>query len=181
MGGTEVTISTDLFDELTSVYKREYLLSRLDQECRRARRYRHPVAFLVVDIDNWEAWNNSAGDGEGDSLLQEIASALLANVRETDLVGRFGDDEFCIILPETGLQAALVAAERVRHTIETEFFNWAKLFPVTVSVGVAAVSELENMDPGVIISEVEVALRLAKEQGRNRVGVSPETILARNP
>ena len=176
-----MTISTDLFDQLTCVYKREYLLLRLEQECRCARRYRHPISFLVVDIDNFEAWNNSAGAREGDSLLQEIASALLASVRNTDLVGRFGDDEFCVILPETSLQDALVAAERIRHTIETEFFNWAKLFPVTVSVGVAAVSELQNMDPGVIISEAEVALRLAKEQGRNRVGVSPETILARNP
>ena len=181
MGGTEVTISIDLFDQLTCVYKRQYLLSRLEQECQCARRYRHPVAFLVVDIDNFEAWNNSAGAREGDSLLREIASALLASFRNTDLVGRFGDDRFCIILPETSLQGALVAAERVRHTIETEFFNWAKSFPVTVSVGVAAVSEPENMDPGVIICEAEVALRLAKEQGRNRVGVSPETILARNP
>ncbi len=174
-------ISIDLFDQLTCVYKRQYLLSRLEQECQSAKRYRHPVAFLVVDIDNFEAWNKSAGAREGDSLLREIASALLASFRNTDLVGRFGDDGFGIILPETSLQGALVAAERVRHTIETEFFNWAKLFPVTVSVGVAAMSELENMDPVAIISEAQVALRLAKEQGRNRVGVSPETILARDP
>ncbi len=176
-----MTISTHLFDELTCVYKREYLLTRLYQECRRAWRYRLPVSFLIIGVDNMGSWNRSARDGEGDSLLQEIASALLANVRETDLVGRFGDDEFCIILPETTLQPALVAAERVRHTVETEFFNWAKALPVTVSVGVAAVTEQENMDPDIIISEAKVALRLAKEHGRNRVGVSPETILARNP
>ncbi len=176
-----MTISTQLFDELTCVYKREYLLTRLHQECRRAVRYRHVVAFLVIDVDNFGAWNHSAHDGEGDVLLREIASALLANVRETDLVGRLDDDEFCILLPETSLQGALVAAERVRHTVETEFFDWAKSLPVTVSVGVAAVSEPDNMDPDIITSEAGTALRLAKEQGRNRVGVSPETILARNP
>lgn len=175
-----MAIATQLFDELTCVYKRDYLLARLYQECRRATRYRHPVAFLLIDVDNFRAWNNSASDGEGDALLQQIASTIMANVRETDLVGRFGDDEFGIILPETSLQAALVGAERVRRTIETEFFDWAKSLPVTVSVGVAAISEPDNLDPGAITSQAGVALKLAKQQGRNRVGVSPETILARN-
>ena len=96
-------------------------------------------------------------------------------------MGCFGDDEFCILLPETGLQAALVAAERVRHTVETEFFDWAKSLPITVSIDVAALSEAENMDPDTITSQAGVALRQAKERGRNRIGLSPETILARNP
>jgi len=177
----ELVIATHLFDELTCVYKREYLLTRLYQECRRAMRYRHSVALLLIDVDDFEAWNRSANAGEGDSLLQKVASTLLATVRETDLVGRFGDDEFCILLPETGLKAALVAAERVRHTIETEFFDWAKSLPITVSIGVAALSEPENMDPDTITSQAGVALRQAKERGRNRVGLSPETILAGNP
>ncbi len=168
----------DLFDELTCVYERHYLLTRLRQECRRSKRYRHPVAFLLIDIDNFGAWNDCASDGEGDSLLQDIASTILGIMRETDLIGRFGDDEFCILLPETSLQDALVAAERVRRTIEAEFFDRAKSLPVTASVGVAALSEPEKMDPDIFTTGASAALRLAKEQGRNRVGVCPETILA---
>lgn len=171
-------LTCDLFDELTCVYKREYLLTRLYQECRRSKRYQHPIAFLLIDIDNFGAWNDSASDGEGDSLLQEIASTMLRITRETDLIGRFGDDEFCILLPETNLQSALVAAERVRRVIEAEFFDRAKSFPVTASVGVSALSEPEKMDPDIFTTGASAALRLAKQQGRNRVGICPETALA---
>jgi diguanylate cyclase (GGDEF)-like protein len=174
----ELAISIHLLDELSRVYKREYVLARLHQECRRARRSRRPVAFLLVDVDNFGAWNRSAGAGEGDSLLQKVAGTILANVRETDLVGRFADDEFCIVLPETGLQAALVAAERVRRVVEAEFLDGAKPFPITVSIGVAALSEPKDMDSDIIISEAGVALRHAKARGRNCVKLSPETIPA---
>ncbi len=174
-------LTCNLFDELTCVYKREYLLMRLYQECRRSKRYRHPVAFLLIDIDNFGVWNDCAIEGEGDSLLQEIASTMVRITRETDLIGRFGDDEFCILLPETNLQSALVAAERVRRTIEVEFFNRAKSLPVTASVGVSALSEPEMMDPDIFTTGASAALRLAKEQGRNRVGICPETALAGRP
>ena len=175
----KLTISTlDLFDELTCLYKRDYLLTRLHQECQRSKRYRHPVAFLLIDIDNFGAWNDCASAGEGDSLLQEIASTILGIMREIDLIGRFGDDEFGVLLPETSLEDALVAAERVRHAIETEFFDRAKSQPVTVSVGVAALSEPEEMDPDIFTTGASEALRLAKEQGRNRAGICPETALA---
>ncbi len=176
-----MAIATHLFDELTCVYSREYALARLYQECRRALRYGHPVAFLVIDVDNFEAWNRSAGDGDGESLLQQIASTILSIVRETDLLGRFGDDEFCLLLPETGLQAALVAAERVRRTVEAEFFDWAKSLPITVSIGVAAVSDPKDMDPDIITSQAGTALRHAKARGRNCVGLLPETIPAGKP
>lgn len=174
-------LTPDLLDEVTCVYKREYLLTRLYQECQRAKRYRHPVALVLIEVDRFEAWTDAAAAGEGDTLLQEIANTIAGNVREIDLIGRSGDHEFSIILPETGLQAAIIAAGRLRHTIEVELFPWAKALPVTVSAGVAALSEEQNKDADVLMAGAAAALKLAKAQGGNRVGLSPETLFARRP
>lgn len=172
---------SDLLDELTCVYKRDYLLTRLYQECKRAQRYQHPVALLLIEVDEFQAWMDSAAEGEGDSLLQEVTATISSNVREVDLIGRFGDHEFCIILPETGLETAILAGDRIRHIIETELFEWAKTVPITVSAGVAALSEGPNMDPDVLLDSASAALKLAKAQGGNRVGLSPETLFAGRP
>ena len=124
-------------DPLTGVYNRRYFNEVVEQELIRSRRYEHPIGFLMIDVDNFKQMNDRFGHQMGDRVLQEVANLLVAQVRESDIVVRYGGDEFLVMLIETDGQADAVKAriqEAVKERNETgESFP----FPITLSIGTA--------------------------------------------
>lgn len=164
-----------LTDGLTGLFNRRYLELRLDEEVRRSHRYGKCFSLLLADVDHFKRINDTWGHATGDLVLQEVARRLLENLREIELVFRYGGEEFLVILPETPLQQAAHVAQRLRLAVEQHPFrtvNGSKLFRVTLSVGVAEFPT-HGADKLSLLASADRALYVAKEQGRNRVEVLP--------
>jgi diguanylate cyclase (GGDEF)-like protein len=156
-------------DSLTGVMSRRAFLDLAQREFSRARRYDRPAAVLVFDLDHFKRVNDNHGHAAGDMVLRECATAWKAVLREQDLIGRIGGEEFCAVLPETPLPSALHAAERLRAAVKRlDFSGESKSLKVTVSVGLSMVSK-EDEDLGRTMERADRALYLAKEAGRDRV------------
>lgn len=158
-----------LKDYLTQCPNRRALDLQLDYEYRRAKRYQEPFSILVLDIDHFKKLNDLYGHLAGDKTLQELADLMRAEVRDIDMVSRFGGEEFVILLPETNEEQATVVAERIRKRVaENIFLQEKEKVKMTVSVGVA--SYIEGMD-GIqeLLKGADFKLYSAKESGRNQV------------
>lgn len=157
-------------DWLTNLYNRRHFFRLGEDEIVRARRYRHPISVLMIDIDHFKAINDNYGHTVGDEVLAAIASRLSAGLRQSDLAGRYGGEEFAIVLPETDLATATqVVAERLRDAIASHPIETAKgPLQRTISVGVAGV-DLDNENLLDALSRADVGLYAAKHAGRNRV------------
>jgi diguanylate cyclase (GGDEF)-like protein len=153
-------------DPLTGLFNRRHLFARLEAELARLRRG-HPLAIIMVDLDHFKQVNDSQGHLRGDVLLREIASALAKTTRVTDVAGRYGGDEFVVVLPDTDANAALAAAERVAEAVRVaaQVFDEGK--PVTASVGIG-LAEPSDTVASLLRRADENAYR-AKESGGNRV------------
>jgi diguanylate cyclase (GGDEF)-like protein len=160
-------------DALTGVLQRSHLMDLLEAEIHVANRYTRPIAMVMLDIDNFKDWNDTYGHQVGDVLLRDVARAIQDCSREGDLVGRYGGDEFIIVLPGQSMEQAQAFAERVRERVErlgetmTEVLYQLKL---SVSLGVAAAAT-RSVEPGALLFRADHALYRAKERGRNRVHV----------
>jgi len=106
-----------LRDGLTGLYNRRYMEDALDRECHRAERSGKPVAVVMIDIDNFKRFNDKFGHDAGDFVLSALARAITKNVRPSDMACRYGGEEFCIVLPESGLKSAHERAEQMRLAI----------------------------------------------------------------
>lgn len=170
-------------DTLTHLANRRSFFLAAEKEMGRARRYGLNLGCLMLDVDFFKKINDNYGHQAGDRVLQEIAHILKRMLRESDLVGRYGGEEFIALLPETGEEGAKQVAERIREAIAAERFqtDTGQPIPVTLSVGVACYRveespEIENLDQ--IIKRADNALYRAKQTGRNRVcfseGTEPE-------
>ncbi|OGX41404.1 MAG: hypothetical protein A3C53_06150 [Omnitrophica WOR_2 bacterium RIFCSPHIGHO2_02_FULL_68_15] len=156
-------------DGLTGVFIRRYFLSRLQEEVTRAAWHDHALAFLMVDLDHFKRVNDTYGHLVGDAVLREIAALLRTQVREVDLVGRYGGEEFGIGLLDTGRDAAQVVAERIRQAAATATFRAChEPLTLTVSIGIAAFPQ-DAADAAELIAHADAAMYHAKEAGRNRV------------
>jgi diguanylate cyclase (GGDEF)-like protein len=159
-------------DALTGLANRRRLLSVGQDEHRRARRLGHPLAALMLDLDHFKQVNDRHGHGAGDDVLRETARRIQGTVREIDLAARYGGEEFAVLLPDTTLEKALHAAERIRLAVEAAPVVTRKgPVPVTLSAGVAVLD-----DEGELASLFEAAdagLYAAKAAGRNRVATAP--------
>ena len=167
-------IRTAICDELTGLYNRKYLHHRLDAEISRSKRYGTPVSCLLVDIDYFKIVNDMYGYDWGDILLKKIAQMLSALVRKEDVLTRYGDEEFIVILPETTEQQAMIFAERFRKDVEKMQFipaNEEERHPITVSGGVATYPSMEGVeeDSNTLIRYAEHALYSAKQSGKNKI------------
>ncbi|TPV95463.1 MAG: diguanylate cyclase [Myxococcales bacterium FL481] len=155
-------------DELTGIANRRSLNEALEREFTRAVRYKHPFSVCLLDIDRFKAVNDNHGHAVGDRVLVLAAGVLSDCVRRTDLVGRFGGEEFLILAPETSPTDARVLAERVRTTLERRSQEEQDLPDVTASIGIAGIRNCEISDAATVVRLADEALYEAKASGRNR-------------
>ena len=161
-------------DELTGLYNRKYLHHRLEAEMSRAKRYGTPLSCLLIDIDFFKTVNDMYGYDWGDVLLKKIAQMLEALIRKEDILTRYGDEEFILILPNTPEDNAYIFAERFRRDIEKMEFipaNEEERHPITISGGISSYPFLENVEENAntIIRYAEHALYAAKKHGKNQI------------
>lgn len=148
-------------DHLTSTYNRRYLMELAEQELRRAIRYELPLCLLMLDIDHFKTLNDARGHLVGDEALRCVARTILATVRECDLVGRYGGDEFLILMPETTASGAQELAERLRNTL-------TQTSRLTLSIGIASLAPGDDVVID-LIDRADALLLQAKRNGRNRI------------
>ena len=161
-------------DELTGLHNRKYLQERLESEISRARRYNTKLSCLLFDIDFFKVVNDMYGYEWGDILLRNLASKLKSMIRKEDILTRYGDEEFLLILPNTSEENAFLFAERFRRDIEKMEFIPAgeeERHQVTISGGISTYPCMENVDEdaNTIIRYAEHALYNAKKRGTNKV------------
>ncbi|MCW8877262.1 MAG: diguanylate cyclase [Kangiellaceae bacterium] len=160
-------------DDLTHLYTRKYIDERLEQELDRAKRYHRPFSILMIDLDRFKQVNDTYGHSAGDLVLQTLSYLLRQRLRDTDIAGRIGGEEFIVILGETEIEGAKLFAERIRDEIEKEKIEkGGQVIPVTASIGVACFNEKYLSQPLAIIEDADKALYHAKTTGRNRVVVA---------
>ena len=158
-------------DPLTTLPNRRYLEERLMEELNRSKRYDYPMSFLMIDIDDFKAYNDKNGHQAGDLALQITAHCLKGALRSADVASRYGGEEFCILLPQTGQAEAGAIADRIRHRVSTTHFPHGMSQPlgrVTVSIGVSTFSTIVNTSEN-IIAAADRALYQAKNMGKDRI------------
>lgn len=167
-------------DPLTGVFNRRYLEARLEEEFERTKRHGGELCFLMIDVDDFKTYNSLHGHQAGDEVLQIASRCLKACLRVTDVAARYGGDEFCLLLPQTGMFEARVIAERIRHGIELTEFQYAQEQPlgsITVSIGIGSVAPEMNK-PRDMIFAADRALYIAKSRGKNRVYSSGTSLIS---
>jgi diguanylate cyclase (GGDEF)-like protein len=156
-------------DSLTHLFTRRYSLERLNEEFFRAVNQKLNLSFLMIDVDDFKSYNDKYGHQVGDVILKEIASVIKLSIREIDLLGRFGGEEFICILPETSKEGANFAAERIREAIEAkEIKAYDEVLKTTISIGLATFPN-DASSPAELIDKSDWALYRAKKMGKNRV------------
>jgi len=155
-------------DGLTGVHNKRYLLDALDREIPRARRHQRPLSLVMFDIDYFKKINDTYGHLAGDFVLKDLAQLILGRIRPDDVLGRYGGEEFAILLPETPLDGALRIAEEVRERVEAHPFVFEReRIHVTISCGVAELSD--GWEVTQFIKAADEGLYEAKRGGRNKV------------
>ena len=159
-------------DSLTGLYNRRHMQAALLDERRRAQRYSHPLSVIMLDVDGFKSYNDTYGHVQGDVLLKKLADLLRENVRSVDSVGRFGGEEFIVLMPETTATEAHFTAERLRTAVESTIFPGFIEDPdlmvfKTISLGVATFPE-DTDDTQELVTLADNALYRAKRGGRNQ-------------
>lgn len=162
-------------DVLTGLYNRWYVIEKLESEINRSLRHGSPMSILMLDIDHFKRINDTWGHAAGDQVLQAVGKLLRDSCRVYDVPGRYGGEEFCILLPETRLGNTSTVAERIRGRLEaTELQCGDGRTVVTASIGVAGLDGDGVVSPASLIERADRALYSAKNHGRNRVEVWEE-------
>ncbi len=166
-------------DALTGLSNSRGLFDRLDTELARLRRYREPLALLLVDLDGLKEINDRYGHRAGDEAIRTLAEVIRSQLRETDLGARWGGDEFAILAPRTSMVAARALAERIRFLIPQHSAQW----PLSGSIGVASIdpaTDGELVDSATLMRAADLAMYKAKRGGKNRVATAlPSDIAVR--
>ena len=156
---------TDALTGLLNRYGLQHILARALSE---TRRYNRPLSCLMIDLDHFKSVNDLHGHAAGDVALQQIATVLSDNVRGSDMVFRYGGEEFLVLLPETDLEGAVSLAEKIRQAAAARSFgNGERVFSLTLSGGAATLWDNESGND--MIARADMSLYDAKRQGRNRV------------
>ncbi|HEX5040280.1 MAG TPA: sensor domain-containing diguanylate cyclase [Candidatus Limnocylindria bacterium] len=159
-------------DPMTGVASRAATLERLRTEIAMARRYRHPLAIVLLDVDRFGAVNAEHGIGAGDAVLREVALRFRLRVREADALGRFGSDGFIATLPHTDEAGAATFADALRHRLALRPVAVGDVeVPVTVSIGVATMRPGEDLDVDGLLARVNEALDSARSAGGDRIAL----------
>ncbi len=158
-------------DSLTGLFNRRYLETRLREEAGRARRHASAFTLTMIDLDNFKPYNDREGHPAGDALLSAVARLIRKAARDTDLVARYGGDEFAVVSPETRVEDALLLAGRIRETVATHRYDLPGMPAaggLTLSAGVAGFP-VDTDDPDALVRAADAALYAAKAAGKNRV------------
>jgi diguanylate cyclase (GGDEF)-like protein len=159
-------------DSLTEVANRRAFDAALERECAHATRYRSHFAVMLIDVDNFKMINDRGGHAMGDEVLHFVARRIADCLRSTDLLSRYGGDEFAILLPETTLQEASEAADRIQDEMGTAAAEIGRQAThVTLSIGLTVCLPDDPVAPRQLMDQADQALYSAKSDGRNRVGV----------
>ena len=158
-----------IFDSLTGIFSRRFFLERAEEELLRSKQFGLEFSFCMVDVDYFKGYNDRYGHLVGDVILREVSRIIKENIRQIDLVGRYGGDEFLLILTETDRQEAEFVAERIRKAIQDKVIKaYDEDLNVSVSIGISffpkSALELKGL-----IEDADQALYQAKESGRNKV------------
>ncbi|HPF20109.1 MAG TPA: diguanylate cyclase [Syntrophomonas sp.] len=151
-------------DDLTGLYNRRHIFAILNKEIIRSKRYGYPLSLMMLDLDKFKAVNDNYGHQFGDFMLQKTARILLSNIRETDRLGRYGGEEFLLILTHTDLQAAEVVAQRIINAVAQASFGEDQI-KITISIGVC---DYQGESRDKFVQCADDLLYQAKKAGRNR-------------
>ncbi|MEW6075338.1 MAG: GGDEF domain-containing protein [Candidatus Omnitrophota bacterium] len=156
-------------DGLTQVLSRRYWFERFNEELERSKKLGHALSCLMIDIDHFKEYNDQYGHLVGDSILKEVSRTIKENIREIDIMGRYGGEEFCVVLTETEKEDAGFVANRILQAVQQrKIVAYDETFTITISIGIA-------MFPGnaqecnLLIDKADKALYEAKRSGRNKV------------
>lgn len=154
-------------DPLTKLFNRRHFETEFEREYKRAKRYNNDLSIAVIDIDFFKKINDTYGHSCGDYVLREIAYIMTDNFRQTDILFRYGGEEFVVVLTETSSDTACVPIERLRNRIENNEFRFNnQQIKVTISAGISSKTDFENCYE--MFDDADKALYKAKETGRNR-------------
>jgi diguanylate cyclase len=172
----EMSRSLDLttrIDVMTGLANRRDILGKIEQEFSRAHRHQRTFSVILADIDGFKRINDNYGFNAGDELLVEIANVLRGSVRSEDICARWGGEEFLFLLPETGIEGAESVAQKIHQSVSmTEFRVNKPGIRVTISLGVSEYNQGQTTFE--CIANVERALQMAKQSGKNRYCVAPQ-------
>ncbi|OGB28338.1 MAG: hypothetical protein A3F78_21145 [Burkholderiales bacterium RIFCSPLOWO2_12_FULL_61_40] len=165
-------------DPLTQVANRSHFLDMARQEFARCRRYAHPVSLWMIDIDHFKTVNDTYGHHAGDIALQSLVSTSQQTLRDWDILGRIGGEEFAVLLPETGAERAMLVAERLRQAVAASRIDVGDGASVvlTISIGIATVVD-DDVDLETLLDRADQALYEAKRTGRDKVCQSKQVLL----
>ncbi len=156
-------------DSLTELHTRRYATERFQEELKRSQARGMKLSFLMIDTDHFKTFNDQHGHLMGDQILREVGRLIRENTREIDIAGRFGGEEFCVILPDTDRLGARFASERIRQAVEASVIKaYDAEVKVTVSVGAATCPE-DGIHVEELTDKADWALYRAKREGRNRI------------
>lgn len=158
-------------DGLTGLFNHRHFYYILGEELERAKRYKHDLSVMIMDIDYFKNYNDTNGHPAGDRVLKKVSASLQKHVREVDVVCRYGGEEFTVVLPEIDKEGAFILAERLRVSIANEEYENEKAQPngnLTISIGLAAFP-LDGVTVEGLVNNADTALYNAKETGRNKV------------
>jgi len=173
-------------DGLTGLYSHQYFKGHLAKEISRSERYKHPVSLIMCDVDNFKNFNDTYGHLAGDKALKTVSNIISGNVRSFDIVGRYGGEEFAMLIIESGIEEAesiskrlkslteqaIEIADRIKSEVEqTQIKVEGKYVGVTLSMGVSSYNGEPNYNPETLINQADQALYRSKENGRNRTTV----------
>ena len=156
-------------DGLTKLYNSRHFYNQLEVEIGRCRRYQHPLALLLLDLDHFKDYNDTYGHLEGDKVLLRIGEVIQYCLRSMDSAYRYGGEEFTIILPETSGEEALNVAQRIRTALENERFNPTPGDNVRITISIGVTEYHAGEDVTAFVQRADQAMYLSKENGRNRV------------
>lgn len=166
-----LTKQAAITDALTGMYNRRFFVETLEKQMSLAKRHREPLSLLIADLDHFKKVNDTYGHTAGDHALQQVSILLKDSVRQSDILCRYGGEEFAIIMPMTGISGALEKAEKIRQYVESTNFDTiapGNPLKITISIGVASFPE-NGTEYDTLVDAADSALYKAKRNGRNRV------------